>query len=102
MKIMLFAVAALLPFAPLAAQDAHGAHAAMATAAKFTLDTPIEALAADPAAKAVLDKFLPGTTTHPSYDMFKGMTLRAVQPFSGGAITDEALANVERELAAIK
>ena len=100
MKIMLFAVAALLPFAPLAAQDAHGAHAAMATAAKFTLDTPIEALAADPAAKAVLDKFLPGTTTHPSYDMFKGMTLVELKPFSEGLITDETLAAIKSELPA--
>ncbi|MGB5778035.1 MAG: hypothetical protein WBH10_03035 [Allopontixanthobacter sediminis] len=102
MKIALFAATALLPFAPIAAQDAPAAEAGEATAAKYTLDTPIETLAADPAAKAVLDKHLPGTTTHASYDMFKTMSLRAVQPFSGGAITDEILAQVERDLAAIK
>lgn len=101
MKIALFAAAALLPFAPIAAQDAPAA-AGEATAAKYTLDTPIETLAADPAAKAVLDKHLPGTTTHASYDMFKTMSLRAVQPFSGGAITDETLAKVEQDLAEIK
>ena len=59
-------------------------------------------MVADVQAKAVLDKFLPGTTTHPSYKMFKAMTLRQIQPYSGGAITAAALADVERELSTIQ
>ncbi|WP_294331108.1 hypothetical protein [uncultured Sphingomonas sp.] len=78
------------------------APAAVAPASKFNLDTPIEALIADAKAKAVLDADLPGITTHPALDQFKAMSLHAVQPFSNGALTDEALAKVEKDLAAIK
>lgn len=70
--------------------------------AKFTLDTPIEALTADPKAKAVLDADIPGLTTHSHFDMFKAMSLRGIQPMSGGKLTDEMLAKVEADLAAIR
>ncbi len=108
MKLIVPAAAALLFLAPGAfAQTAPApapaaAAAAPAATAKFSLDTPIEALVADAQAKAVLDADLPGVTTHPSYDMFKGMSLRAVQPMSDGKLTDEMLKKVETDLAAIK
>nr|WP_294813427.1 hypothetical protein [uncultured Sphingomonas sp.] len=108
MKLIVPAAAALAFLAPGAfAQTAPApavapAAAAPAAAAKFSLDTPIEALVADAKAKAVLDADLPGVTTHPSYDMFKGMSLRAVQPMSDGKLTDEMLKKVETDLAAIK
>jgi hypothetical protein len=60
--------------------------------------TPIEALVADPATKAVLDKHLPGVAEHPSYDMFKSMTLRDVAPMSGGVVTDDILAAIQADL----
>jgi lysophospholipase L1-like esterase len=65
----------------------------------FTLDTPIATIAADPAGKAILDKDLPGLTTHPMYGLFKGRSLKQVQPMSGGAITDERLAKAQADLA---
>jgi hypothetical protein len=109
MKLIVPAAAALAFLAPGAfAQTAPApaaaapATAAPAATAKFSLDTPIEALVADAKAKAVLDADLPGVTTHPSYDMFKGMSLRAVQPMSDGKLTDEMLKKVETDLAAIK
>lgn len=107
MKLIVPAAAALLflapgAFAQTAPAPAQAAAAAAAVAAKFNLDTPIEALVADPKAKAVLDADLPGVTTHPSYDMFKAMSLRAVQPMSNGKLTDEQLKKVETDLAAIK
>ncbi|MCX8474266.1 MAG: hypothetical protein MT490_00585 [Sphingomonas sp.] len=108
MKFTLSAAAALACLAPAAfAQTAPApapapAPAAAPAAAKFNLDTPIEGLVADAQAKAVLDADLPGVSTHPSYDMFKGMSLRAVQPMSGGKLTDEMLKKVETDLAAIK
>lgn len=73
-----------------------------AAAAKFSLDTPIEALIADEKAKAVLDADIPGLSSHPALDQFKAMSLKAVQPFSNGALTDEMLKKVETDLAAIK
>ena len=87
--------------APVAAPDSAAAPAAVA-ATKFNLDTPIEVMVADEKAKAVLDTDLPGLTTHPSYEMFKAMSLRQVQPYSGGKLTDEAMTKVETDLAAIK
>ena len=104
MKFIVPAAAALALLAPGAFAQTAPAPAAPATtaAAKFSLDTPIEALVADPKAKAVLDADLPGVSTHPSYDMFKGMSLRAVQPMSNGKLTDEQLKKVETDLAAIK
>ena len=70
----------------------------VAPAPAFTLDTPIEHLVADPATKAVLDRELPGLTTHDRYGQFKGMSLKALKPFSDGLITDERLAAVEAGL----
>ena len=75
---------------------------AVASTAKFNLETPIEALIADAKAKAVLDADIPGLTSHPALDQFKAMSLHAVQPFSNGALTDDMLKKVETDLAAIK
>lgn len=67
----------------------------------YALSTPIQRLVADPAAKAVLDRELPGLTTHERYDQFKGMSLLALKPFSGGLINDERLSAVDVGLKAL-
>ena len=69
--------------------------------ASFTLDTPIRTLAADPRVRVVLDRELPGLTTHARYEQFKGMSLKALKPLSGGMITDQRLAAVEASLKAL-
>jgi hypothetical protein len=101
MKVL---VPALLVFAAIATPVSAQAPAAAASEqmAKLSIDTPIEQLAANPVSKAVLDANFPGMTTHPAYDQFKGMSLKAVQPFSNGVITDEAIAKTTADLAAIK
>ncbi|OYY68044.1 hypothetical protein [Sphingomonas sp. 28-63-12] len=76
--------------------------AAVTTDSKFTIDTPIEQLVADPAAKAVVEGTIPGLSSHPSFDQFKAMSLTQVQPYSGGAITDEMIKKIAEGLAAIK
>jgi len=86
--------AAPAPAAPIAA--------APAAAGKFTLDTPLAELVTNPAAKAVLDKDLPGLTTLDSFESFKGASLNQVMPFSDGKLTPEMLAKVATDLAAIK
>jgi hypothetical protein len=87
------------------AQVAAPASTAVSTAAvakvRFNLDTPIAVIAADPAGKAVLDKDLPGLTTHPMFEAFKKDTLNQFQPKTGGAITKDALAVTEKDLAAL-
>jgi hypothetical protein len=85
---------------PAVAQTAAPA-AAPAAAAKFNLDTPIQDLVANEKAKAVLDADMPGLSAHPQYEMFKSMSLRQLQPMSGGSITDDVLKKVETDLATI-
>jgi cytochrome P450 len=64
-----------------------------------TADTNIGALLADPAAKAVLDKYFPGVSSDKRISMAKGMTLRAVQKFAPDKFTTEALDAADAELA---
>ncbi|MFN7304259.1 MAG: hypothetical protein ACK5SU_06230 [Phenylobacterium sp.] len=71
---------------------------ALAQGAKSVETTPIAELAATPAGKEILDRELPGLTQHPAYDQFKGMTLRQLQPMSGGVIADDRLAAVQTAL----
>lgn len=97
MKIAPLAAALLLavPAAP-AFADAHSeAPAAMTTS------TPIAALMANEAAKAVVLKHLPGLDQHPAYEDFKAMSLVALKPWSQGQITDEILAKIAADLAAL-
>jgi len=83
-----------------AASLAFGGAALAQTA--LSLDTPIEQIVANPAGKAVLDKDLPGLSTHAMYDQFKTMSLKDLQPMSQGAITDDQLKKVGEDLAAVK
>lgn len=100
------AVILAMTAAPVVAQTTPataGAPAAdAATTPKFTLDTPVEAIAADPAGKAVLEADFPGLTTHAAYEQFKGMSLAALQPMANGKITDAQLTKAKADLAAIK
>ena len=75
---------------------------APAVAAKFTVDMPIEAIAADPQAKAALEAVFPGMTTHAMYEQFKGLSLKSLQPMASDKITDDGIAKLAVELAAIK
>lgn len=74
------------------------------TAAAFTIETPIETLMADERAKAVLAANFAGQdlSQHPAYEQFKALSLKALQPFSQGLITEEMLAKIAAELAEIK
>jgi hypothetical protein len=103
--IAAFAVLASLAAAPALAQTPPASSTTTTTTTTTTTaaalsveSTPIEALAANPAAKAVLDKDVPGLTAHPAYDQFKAMSLKQVQPMSQGALTDEMLAAVQADL----
>ncbi len=105
MKFVMLGAAMMLVAVPAFAQTTSAPVApapATTPAAKFTLDTPIETIAADPKGKAVLDTDLKNITAHPMYDQFKQMSLAQVQPMSQGALTDAALAKVKADLEAIK
>jgi cytochrome P450 len=66
-----------------------------------TADTKIGSLLADPAAKAVLDKYFPGVSSDKRIGMAKGMTLRAVQKFAPDKFTSQALDAADGELASL-
>jgi|SRR3954464_13894966 hypothetical protein len=71
------------------------------TAVPYNQDTPIETLAADPAAAAVLNKDLPGLLTDAQYPIFKAMSLKAVQQASGGDLSAEDVHKTVADLQAL-
>ena len=78
------------------------APAPVVAVAKLSIDSPIEALAADPVAKAALDANFPGVTTHSMYEQFKNMTIKQLQPMAADKITDAAIAKLATDLARLK
>ncbi|HEV2608936.1 hypothetical protein [Noviherbaspirillum sp.] len=50
------------------------------------------------ASKAILEKHLPGISTHPQISMGRGFPLKTVAGFSGGLITNDALEKVDADL----
>jgi hypothetical protein len=105
MRVSIAVAAALTFAAPLLAQNTTATAPAPVTpvaTAKFSVDTPIETIAADPAAKVVLDAAVPGLTTHAMYEQFKTMSLKQLQPMSGGRITDDGLVKAGAALATVK
>jgi hypothetical protein len=96
------AAAAVTAPAFAAEDDAATTTTTAAAAAAFTVDMPIEALMADERAKAAVLTTLPDLDQHPAYEQFKAMSLTAVAPFSQGMITEEVLAKIAADLAAIQ
>jgi hypothetical protein len=97
MPVLAFALFLALPAAP----GAQAAPDAVAPA-PLSIASPIEKIVADPAGKAVIEKLMPTLLGHAMYDSFKSMSLKELQPYSQGAITDEKLAQVEAALQAIR
>ncbi len=100
----MFAVAALalvsLNAAAAFAATPAPAATAPASAPKYTTaDTEIGTLLDDPAAKAIIEKHIPGLVGNDQIDMARTMTLRAIQPFAEAEVTDERLAAIDAELA---
>lgn len=52
-------------------------------------------------AKAILEKHMPGISTHPQIGMGRGFALSMVAKFSGGMITDDMLTKVDADLKAL-
>jgi hypothetical protein len=67
----------------------------------YDRDTPIEKLAADPAAAAILNKRLPGLLTDAQYPLFKRMSLHAIQQASGGDLSSEDVDKTVADLQAL-
>jgi hypothetical protein len=81
-------------------------HAAQAPAASpvaakpySSEETTIETLLADPAAKAVVDKHIPGFSLQPQIGMASAMTLGQINQMAPAQITKEMLAAIDADLA---
>lgn len=72
-----------------------------APAGGISLDTPIADLIADPRAKAILDRDVPGMSDDPNLPKFQTLSLRKLAPLSGGQMTPALLAKIGTDLAAI-
>lgn len=98
---IMFSVAALLAISPAAAQTAAKPATPEVQPAKHftTTDTAIGDLLADPTAKAVVDKHIPGLSDSPSIGLASGMTMRAIQPMAGDTITVAMLDAIDADLA---
>lgn len=97
MKINLLAASLAIVAAPLAVAAVPAA--AEEAEAALTIDSPIETLMADEGAREVVLAEMPDLETNPYYPQIKGMSLKAVQPLSQGAITQEMLDNIAAGLA---
>jgi para-nitrobenzyl esterase len=103
--ILAAASLAALAAPAIAAAPAAPAPAATAPAAKAkytTADTEIGTLLDDPAAKAIVEKHIPGFTSNDQVDMARGMTLKAVQQYASEEVTDARLAAIDAEFAKLK
>ncbi|MEY4270943.1 MAG: hypothetical protein RLZZ58_2159 [Pseudomonadota bacterium] len=87
------AIAADETAAPVAAEAAKPAFT--------TAESTIGDLLANPDAAAVVEKHLPGFSSHPSIGMASGFSLKAVQAFAPDQISDAALAAIDADFAAL-
>lgn len=67
----------------------------------YSEDTPVEKIAADPAAAAVLNKDIPDLLTDSRYPMFKSMSLKQMQEASGGDLSHETVNKAVADLQAL-
>jgi para-nitrobenzyl esterase len=91
---------ALLAASPLAAQTSQPAPTAPAQSGYSSASTPVGAMLDDPAARAVLDKHIPGLSSSPQIDMARAMTLKQMQQYAP-QITDDMLKAIDADLAAL-
>ena len=64
-----------------------------------TADTDLGTLLDDPAARAIIDKHLPGFSSNEQIDMARSLTLKGLQQYSPDTISDQALAKIDTDLA---
>jgi hypothetical protein len=65
----------------------------------FTINTPLDVIAADPRGKAVLVRDMPGMMSNSKYQLFDDMSLAQIAIISGGRIKKAKLEQVQEDLA---
>src|SRR5262249_10210736 len=95
------ALAQSAPATKPAAAPAAKAAGAAAGAHYTTAATTIGTMMADPAAKAVLNKYIPDMIANPQFEQAGSMTLKDVQQYAGDALSDAKLSQIDADLAKI-
>ena len=91
------------PAAAVAPATGPATPAAPAQAPKYTTaDTEIGTLLDDPAARAILERVIPGMTGNDQIDMARSMTLKMIQPYAADQITDAKLHEIDAEFAKLR
>jgi hypothetical protein len=67
----------------------------------YSLDTPVEKIAADPLGRAVLTRDIPRLMSSSSYILFEDMSLAQIATVSGGRLTRAKLDLIEADLSRI-
>jgi len=67
----------------------------------FSADSKIGELLANEKAKAILEKHLPGMSTHPQIGMAKGMSLKMIAAFPQSGLSPDKLKAIVDELTKI-
>jgi len=75
--------------------------AAKPRAPAFSLNTPVERIAANRSGKAILERDLPGLMTSRSYLLFDDMSLAEIATLSSGQLTQTKLDLVEADLSGL-
>lgn len=75
------------------------AHPPKAQPAAYSLNTPLDRIAADKRGKAILERDLPGLMASRSYVLFDDMSLSQIATMSGGRLSQTKLDMVEADLA---
>lgn len=64
----------------------------------LTINSTVGELLADPKAREIMEKHLPGSSTNPSMSIIENMTLPDVWPMSGGKITEAQVNAIAEDL----
>jgi hypothetical protein len=94
---LFIAAALILSAPPLLAQAAPAT--ATPAAEPYSTDTELGILIADPAARAVVDKYAPGLSKTPQMGTTRFWPLKAFQSFAPAMLTDKVLSDIDDELA---
>ena len=68
----------------------------------YSEQTSIREILADERAKAILDKHIPGASTHPQLDMAMYMSLKEISWYPESGLTSAKLQALVEDLAALK
>ena len=97
-NVLLFAALTALSATSLAAISAR--KNAPAIAPRYSSSsTPIGTLLDDPRTRAIVDRHIPNTSTDSRIFLARGLTLKGIQRFSQGKISDRQLAAIDKDLA---